>query len=124
MGLIDQARKDIQRIVSDSKGFGQQITLTSINGFSVTVNGLHKKIWLGVDTEGNVISSKSATITIADNDLVTAGYSYRDSNNEVSLNGHKVSVKDITGLQCNYIVQSWHPDETLGIIVSYLQDFE
>jgi hypothetical protein len=124
MGLIDQARLDIQRIVSNPSGFGQTITLTAPNGTVLIVVGLHKKIRLGVDTEGNIVNTKTATITLSDNDLVVAGYPYRDSKGEVQLGNHKVSVSDITGNQCLYVMQSWHPDETLGIIVCYLQDFE
>ena len=124
MSLIDQAKIDIQRIISDADGFGQLITLTSPAGVVLLITGLHKKIRLGVDTEGNIINTKTATITISDLDLAAANYPYRDSGNEVNLNNHKVSVVDVTGLQCNYIMQSLHPDETLGCIVCYLQDYE
>lgn len=124
MGLIEQARLDIQRIVSDSNGFGQEITLTAPDSTVLVLYGLHKKIWLGVDTEGNVISTKTATVTISDKDLIAGAYPYRNTNNEVTLVGHQVSVKDITGNDCLYSIQSVHPDETVGVVVCYLNDFE
>ena len=124
MGLIERARKSAQRIVSNLNGFGQEIILRSPSGVVLKINGLHKKIRLGIDTEGNIINSKTATITISDLDLTMAGYPFRDNNKEVDLTAHHVSVADVTGLQCSYMIQSWHPDETIGIIVCYLQDFE
>jgi hypothetical protein len=124
MGLIEKIRSDIQRIVSNPKGFGQEITLTAPDGTTITLFGLHKKIRFGVDTEGNIINTKTPTISISDKDLVAANYPYRDSSNEVNLEGHKVVAKDVSGLPCSYIMQSWHPDETVGLIVCYLQDFE
>lgn len=125
MGLIERARRDINRIITNSSdGPGQSITLTSPDGVVLNLTGLHKKIRLGVDTEGNIVNSKTATVTISDKVLADANYPYRDPGNEVDLNNHLVSVADITGLQCSYIMQSWHPDETLGIIVCYLQDYQ
>lgn len=120
MGLIEQARQDVNAILTDLDGFGQNIILTHPNGTVITTVGLHKKIRLGVDTEGNIVNSLTATVTISDSDLIAKGYPYRNSNNEVDLNKHKVSILDVTGIMRTYMVQSWHPDETLGLIVCYL----
>ena len=123
MGLIDQARQDIGLILTDLSGFGQEITLINPNGLTITTIGLHKKIRLGVDTEGNIVNSLTATITLSDNDLVLQNYAYRNSKGEVDFNKHRVSVSDVTGIVRTYNMQSWHPDETLGLIVCYLNYF-
>ncbi len=127
MGLIEQAKKDAQRIISDLSGFGQSIEFIAPTGEIVTVTGLHKKIRLGVDLQtGNIINSLVATVTVTSLDLFAAGYPYRniDGHGEVNLEGHLVNVKDVTGDIINYSIQSWHPDETVGLIVCYLQYFE
>lgn len=123
MGLIDQARLDIASILTNLDGFGQSITLTHPNGKVITTVGLHKKIRLGVDTEGNIINSLTATVTLSDTDLVAQNYPYRNSKGEVDLAKHKVSIPDVTGIIRTYNMQSWHPDETLGLIVCYLNYF-
>jgi hypothetical protein len=121
MGLIQKAKQLAQSLVSNLNGWGQSIILLAPNGFNITIGGLHKKIRLGVDTEGNIVNSLTATVTVSDLDLANANYPYRDAYGEVKLEGHKVYVADITGNTISYMVQSWHPDETLGLIVIYLQ---
>ena len=121
MGLIEQAVLDVKRIVSDPDGFGQQIQLIAPDSSVANVVGLHKKIRLGVDTEGNIINSLTASITVSDVDLVALNYPYRNSDGQVDLDGHLVNVNDVTGNIINYSIQSWHPDETVGVIVCFLQ---
>lgn len=127
MGLIEESRKDAQRIITDLNGFGQSIEFIAPTGESIPISGLHKKIRLGVDLQtGNIVNSLVATVTVTSLDLFAANYPYRnlDGHGEVNLDGHLVNVKDVTGDVINYSVQSWHPDETVGLIVVYLQYYE
>lgn len=124
MSLLDDIRQDIADITSDSEGFGQEIVLTAPDATTLTITGLHTKIHLGVDTDGNMVNSKKAHVSFAEKFLTDASYPVRNTKGEVDLKKHKVDVKDSTGLVKNYLVKEWFPDETLGLIVCILEDRE
>src|SRR5258706_238985 len=79
-----------------------------------------------VSTEGEMISSKVAHVSVSEKLLTDAGYPVRNAKGHVDLNGHKVNVKDSTGIVNNYILSNggWYPDEMLGHIVCILEFFE
>lgn len=122
MGLIDQINLAVKSITSNLNDFGVSITLTAPTLEVIIITGIHTKHHLGVDTDGNMVNSKKASIAFSESFLIN--YPCRNSNQEVDLNNHKVSVKDSTGIVKNYIVQQWFPDETIGLIVCILEDFE
>ncbi len=125
MGLREQSIIDTAYITGNLNDWGAVITMTAPNGESVVVTGLHNKHHLDVDTEGNIINSKKASVSISETNilLINPNYPIRNIKNEVDLNRHKVTVADSTGLQCNYILQGWYPDEVLGLIVCILEDY-
>lgn len=125
MGLLDNAKADIAQITSNADtGFGVEMTLTSPEGDIVTVTGLHSKIHLGVDTDGNMVNSKKAHISISESFLVAEYYPLRNDDGEVDMEGHKISVKDSTGVVKNYVIKQCFPNETVGLITCILNDFE
>jgi|SRR6478609_1121233 len=123
MGLLDQAIQDAKRFSSDKDGFAQDITFISPSNQTVTTQGLHKKIWLGVDTEGNRISSKQSYVSVSELIFNDASYPIRNNNGEVSFENHKVNVMDVTGTLCYYIAKYWMPDEQTGLIEICLEDY-
>lgn len=125
MGLIDQANKDIQQITSNSKEFGVAIKLLSPSGEVANIIGIHPKVHLAVNTEGNVISTRQARVTFSEQVLKNANPNYpiRDTNNVISFEGHIFSVADSTGIVQDYTAQTWIPDETIGLIVVMLGDY-
>jgi len=56
--------------------------------------------------------------------LTDLGYVTRDANNECNLKDDKVSVVDSTGVVCSYIIGEIFPDESVGLVVCFLRDFE
>lgn len=122
MGLIDQIQADIKSITSNLNDFGVAMILTAPTNETITITGIHTKHHLGIDTDGNMVNSKKASIAFSESLLV--GYPCRNLSQEVNLKNHKVSVKDSTIILKNYRVQSWFPDETIGLIVCILEDFE
>lgn len=124
MSLIEQAKKDIEQITSNSNDFGVSIILTSPSNQTITITGLHTKIHLGVDTDGNVIQSKKAHISFSEQFLIDGNYTTRNTQQEVNLINHKVEVVDSTGISKKYIIQSAFPDETIGLICCILNDLE
>lgn len=119
MSLLDTIKADIESITSNSNDFGVSITIISPTNVSTTLTGIHTKHHLGIDTDGNMVNSKKASIAFSEKFL-----SCRNSNEEVSLTNYRVEVKDSTGIAKNYIVQQWFPDETIGLIVCILEDYD
>jgi len=124
MGILDQARIDTQRITTDLNGWAVAITFTDLEDEVVTINGLHTKHHLGIDTDGNMINSKNAHISFSELEIDANGYVIRNSNQEVSLKNKRVTVKDSTGIAKDYVIKESYPDETIGLIVCILGDFE
>lgn len=124
MGLLETAKQDIQNFTSNLEGFGVEITLTAPTAEVAIVNGLHTKHHLGYNTEGVQVNTKNAHVSISEQLLVDAGYPVRSASGEVNLTGHLVDVKDSTGLVKNYVIREWFPDETIGLIVCILGDYE
>lgn len=124
MSLIAQAKKDSEKITSNSNGWAVQMTFTAPDSTTATINGIHSKHHLGVDTDGNMVNSKKAHVSFSEKFLTDLGYPVRNAAGEVALTGHKVSVKDSTGIVKNYIMFSFFPDETIGLIVCILNDYE
>jgi hypothetical protein len=124
MGILEMARKDALNYLTDLNGWAVSITFNPPGGSSITLSGLHTKHHLGINGEtGQKVNTKQASVTVAEQDFVNAGYVMRDASGEVSMRDHQVAVKDSTGVICNYVVREWFPDESLGIIVFILGDF-
>ena len=119
MGLIDQAKSDIKDITSNLNDFGVSMTFMAPTNETATINGLHSKHHLNIDTDGNMINSKNAHISFSESLLTAKGYPVR-KNGEVNLKDHKVAVKDSTGNNITYIINQWFPDETIGLIMCTL----
>jgi hypothetical protein len=124
MGLIDQIQKDVASITSNLNEFGETLILTSPSNQTITVGGLHTKHHLNVDTEGNRVNAKNASVAISEKVLTDASYTVRNSNKEVALTGHKVEAKDSSGIFKKYRVQQAFPDEEIGLIVFILEDLD
>ena len=124
MGLIEQAQQDIKDITTNLDGWGVDMKLVAPDLTELDLQGLHAKHHMGYDTEGNMVNTKNAHVSISEDILADAGYPYRDANDEVNLNGHLVTVKDSTRLDITYIIREWYPDETIGLIVCILGVYE
>jgi len=122
MGLIDQAKEDIAQITSNLDDFGVEIKLTAPDGTDKTITGLHTKIHLGVSTEGTLVNSRKAHISFSEVNMT--GYPLRNSRGEVDLRNHNMEVKDSTGITKKYTISQFFPDETIGLIVCIVEDYE
>lgn len=121
--LLNRARKDAKRYVTKG-GFQETITLeTSDGSMSIETTGFASKHWINFDTDGNAANSKNAHICLDEDKLVAAGYPVRNSDKEVYLLKHRVSVKDSSGEVKTYVIIESFPDETLGLIVCILGDY-
>lgn len=132
MSLIEDAINDAAEITGDDTEFGVNILLQSDNEISCEVVGLKTKHHLGMDAMGNRINTKKASVTISEKNIYAANpdYPVRNSNpssriyQEVEMIGHRVDVIDSTGIVKKYKVAETYPDESLGLIVLILEDWE
>ena len=125
MGMIEQAQADVKRIRTDPRGFTKSMVFTKKDGSqTATIYGMHAKINQTMDTMGNIINGKKAHISIAEEALTDRGYTVRDGNSEVALIGDRVSVADSTGVVREYEIRETIPDQTVGLIVCFLFEFE
>ena len=121
---LDKIRRDVKRHVMKGTA-STDVTIATPNGsISVDTTGYNGKHWINFDSDGNAINSKSAHICLSESDLVELNYPVRNSNNEVYLSNHRVSSKDSSGLTKEYVIKEWFPDETFGLIVCILGDYE
>lgn len=124
MGLIEQIRDDIEQITTNSDEFGVPITLTSPGGNTLEMTALHTRHHLGIDTDGNLVDTPNIHIGISENVLIKEGYPYRNSAGKVDLKNHRVTGADSSGTDVQYKVVRWFPDETAGLIVCILGEYE
>lgn len=122
--LLNKARRDVRRILLKG-GFSDEVTLTDpSSGLVIQTKALNSKHHINFDTDGLPTNSKNAHICLDEQDLVDKNYQTRNLNQEVSLFNHLVSVKDSTNLSKNYVITETFPDETLGLIVCILGDYD
>ncbi len=119
---LDRAKADIKRIITTG-GFEVEATLIPPVGDSVIINVTASKHHNAFDTDGLPINSKNAHITLVESDLTDLSYPVRNIDKEVDLRGHKVNFADSTEEVKNYVIKETFPDETLGIIVCILGDY-
>ena len=125
MGLMNQAKEDMQTFTSDLDGWGTSILLENADGSeSITLNGLAIKHHLGIDTEGNFANAKTAHISFSEQLVIDGGFVVRDANNEVNMAKYKATFEDNRGVSVKYIIREWFPDESLGHIMCILADFK
>lgn len=122
---MERAQEDIKRITSDLNGFAKSITFSyPYTGQAATIQGIHSKINLAVDTEGMNVNSRKAHISFSESALTDQGYQTRTAQGVINLKDHLVTVTDSTGEAIQYIVTECFPDETVGLIVCMLGAYE
>ncbi len=127
MGLYEDAQQDARDYMGDTDiGFAVSILLTHSNSQTATINGLHTKHHLNVDSEGRQVSGKNASIAVSEAEILAANPNFptRNNKNEADMKNVRVRVKDSTGSICLYIINVVFADEALGVFTCILGDFE
>lgn len=107
-----------------AEGWGVQQDWTSPMNQQVSIIGVHVKHHTAFDENGNVVNSKIASATFSEKAMIDVAYNIRNAGGEVYLEKHKVFIKDSTGVIYKYMVKTWLPDETLGLITCILTSYE
>ncbi len=125
MGLIEQIRTDLNTIITNANDFGVTLVLEATDSpvSTATITGTGRHISLKFDELGMVQAiGSNATCTVSETSLIAAGYPYKNTNGDIDFRRHKVTMNDATRTGV-YMVQSWIPNENLGIISLVLGDF-
>jgi hypothetical protein len=124
MGLVDRAKNDWQRFTSNPDEFGVSISIeTPTHTNQTNIVGLATKHHIAIDPDGNLVNGKNAHVSFSEQLLTDVSYPVR-VNNEVELLGHIVKWADSTGQIKQYVINEWYQDETVGMIVCILGDYE
>lgn len=119
MSLLERARKDLKRFLSNAKDWGVEVTLD--NGTDqVTLKGVFSNHHANVEGVNGPVNSLKATITVPETKLQEANYPVRNGDGHVDMEGHLCTYTDSTGNSKTHVVQQTFPDETLGNIVIIL----
>lgn len=124
MGILDQARLDMQQITGNTSDFGVSISFTAPTSETATVVGFHTKHHMAYTEEGERINHKTASVAVSETALTDLNYPTRNASDEVNFEGHLVSVPDSTGSVKQYVCEQYFPDEALGLIVLILGDYD
>lgn len=121
MGIFERAR-------TDSKRYSQEVSLTFFRTANVdekTVKGLATRHHLGVDPDsGLTINSRNVHCTVSESLLTAQSYSTRNSKGDVNLVNTFVKYADVTGVVRTYKINEVIPDDSLGLIVCILGQFQ
>lgn len=123
MGLIEQARKDLQQITSNLDEFGVSVSFAAPTLETAEIVCLAIKHHLDFNNEGISVSTKTARVSFSEKLLTDLGYPTRNAKGEVNLAGHTVTWADSTGTDKKYVIGEWFADETLGFIFCKLKDY-
>lgn len=122
--MLSLARRDSKKYIT-SGGFEEDLTMTTPGGgTSIEITGFVSKHWINFETDGSAVNSKNAHICIDEDLLVSMSYPVRNSEKEVDLFKHRVTTKDSSGIDKNYVIKEWFADETLGLITCILSDYD
>jgi hypothetical protein len=119
MGLMDQARADIEQITSDENGWGTEMVFTAPTDETATIFGIFVEHHTTFNPEGVNTNAKFTHCSFSERLLTVEGYPTRDDNDEVDFSNHKVVIKGK-----KYVIREWKPDETVGLISCSLGDFD
>jgi hypothetical protein len=127
LSLTEQIQQDIKSITNNTSDFG--ITLVFENTTTspptvATLKGTGKKINLVFDEMGMVkAQGRTATCSVSELTFIAAKYPYKNSHDIIDFNGHYVIMTEATS-SAKYVIKSWTPDESYGLIVFDLGDYE
>lgn len=125
MSLLNTIAADIKSITTNSNEFGVSLSFRAPNGTTATVTGLATAHHLGIDpSTGGPVNSKHAHCSFSEAALTDEDYPVRNASDDVAMVGHRVTFTDSAGIERIYRINQTFPDETIGLIVCILGDWE
>lgn len=123
-GLLQAARADAARFAADAtNGFAVTATLTTPgNSVTLAVTGLGTGTWMVLEDmrQNKPVDSRSNSFNIPEDQLIAAGYPYKNALGRPDLRNHKVIVGDTGGLQGVFTINENHYNATFGLFITIL----
>ncbi|RKZ46223.1 MAG: hypothetical protein DRQ42_04870 [Gammaproteobacteria bacterium] len=120
--ILALAREDSRKYITKG-GFESDITIKTADGsLTVSLTGFATKHHISFDTDGTLINAKNAHICISEIELNKLSFPVR-VDEEVMLLNCIVTFADSSSVIKTYIVRENYPNETLGLIVCILGDY-
>ena len=126
MSLLDQAKADLQTILTDNVGgFAVPITVTDPDGNTAIINGLQSDVHLSVDPQtGGMIAGRRASVALSLASLAAAGLGEpRGIAGSSAAKPWLIAFTTPTGKSLTMKVAEALPDE-LGCIVCLLEIYK
>jgi len=124
MGLRQQARRDVQRILSDVDGFAWSIVVTNPDGRSACVRGFSTDVADLIDPEtGMGISGRQAEVSLPLAPLRKAGFDLPAHIASEDSKPWTMRFDDIEGTSHTFKVMRTAPDRTVGLVLCYLEAY-
>jgi hypothetical protein len=125
VGIIDIARRDIKKILTDGDGFAVEGTLVANDEdhTTITVNLTAVKHNYTIDLDGSInYNGENARCTVSINELtdLLPPYPCRNTKGQFNMIGHKVTWTDSSN-EFTYIVSGCIPNENLGYAILLLK---
>lgn len=118
---LEFVQDDIQRIMNDK--FTEIITFEAPDETSVQIRGFVSKHNLSIDpSNGLPVNTRNAHISVFENNLIDAGYTTRNADNEIELYGHKVTFS-LFERSLTFLINEAQPSDTQGVVVCTLGEY-
>ena len=125
MGIRQQLRRDVHRILTDAKhGFAWTVVVTDPNGRSAKMHGFSTDIADLIDPEtGQAVSGRQAEVTVSMDSLKCAGFEHPEHIAGTAGKPWTMKFDDIEGTSHTFKVMRTAPDRTVGLILCYLEAY-
>ena len=123
MGLMEQLKKDIEQITSNTNEFSVALSFLAPTGETADINGLYSDHSNDYDANGNPITGKFTHVSISEKFLTDLNYPTRDSRNLLALKGSLVTINYADGSLKTYKIDNTKPDYTINLHVLICSEY-
>lgn len=124
MGLRQELRQDVHRILTDTDGFAWSLVVTDPDGRSASLRGFSTDVSDLIDPEtGQAISGRQAEVTISMDSLACCGLGHPVGIADTAGKPWTVRFDDVEGIPWTFKVARSAPDRTAGLILCHLEAY-
>lgn len=124
MSLIDRAKADTRQITSNSNEFGRSCVFVAPTSETATVNAIVNQHHTAFNEMNERVNAKISTIAVSESLLTDAGYPTRNADGDVFFGKTTAGRHRVTADGQEYICREWFTDDTVGLIVLMLGEWE
>ena len=125
MSLRVQAEDDFSEIVGNGDEWGYEVTITTPNGTSATLNALSTDVHMDIDPDTGVdVSNHRASVAFSISSLAENGIKLPHGQNYTDKKPFVVEFKDINGNDTVHKIVEAAPDRAIGGVVCFLDKYK